>query len=340
MIELHKEYTGSTVAAQILDEWPMSLQPVRQGHADRLQARARRAQAARRGSRADAARRRDRHVRRARRQIKHGLVVAAWVSRPASWSIRRRASRIGTRASALRDFREIFTQPAEEHLRNQGARCMDCGVPFCQSNDGCPIDNLIPEWNDLVYQGRWRDALDRLHKTNNFPEFTGRTCPAPCEGACVLGITDPAGHDQEHRERDHRPRLRRGLGRAARPDGAHRQARRDRRLGPRGPRGGGPAQQGRPQGHGLRARRPHRRAADVRHPEHEARQAGREPARRSAARVRHRVRRRTPTSAATSTPRSCAPSTTPAARDRRDEAARPADPGPRPRAASTSRWNS
>ena len=91
----------------------------------------------------------------------------------------------------LGDFREIFTQPAEDHLRNQGARCMDCGVPFCQSDDGCPIDNLIPEWNDLVYQGRWRDALDRLHKTNNFPEFTGRTCPAPCEGACVLGITDP-----------------------------------------------------------------------------------------------------------------------------------------------------
>jgi len=91
----------------------------------------------------------------------------------------------------LRDFGEIFTNPAEEQLRNQGARCMDCGVPFCQSDNGCPIDNLIPEWNDLVYQGRWREALDRLHKTNNFPEFTGRTCPAPCEGACVLGITDP-----------------------------------------------------------------------------------------------------------------------------------------------------
>jgi NAD(P)H-dependent glutamate synthase small subunit len=91
----------------------------------------------------------------------------------------------------LGDFAEIFTEPPEEHLRKQGARCMDCGVPFCQSSHGCPIDNLIPEWNDLVYQGRWRDALDRLHKTNNFPEFTGRTCPAPCEGACVLGITDP-----------------------------------------------------------------------------------------------------------------------------------------------------
>ncbi len=91
----------------------------------------------------------------------------------------------------LRDFDEIFTPPDESSLRNQGARCMDCGVPFCQSDDGCPIDNLIPEWNDLVYKGRWREALERLHKTNNFPEFTGRTCPAPCEGACVLGITDP-----------------------------------------------------------------------------------------------------------------------------------------------------
>ena len=90
------------------------------------------------------------------------------------------------------DFLEIFTDGDVEHLMTQGARCMDCGVPFCQSNSGCPIDNLIPEWNDLVYHGRWKDALDRLHKTNNFPEFTGRTCPAPCEGACVLGIIEPA----------------------------------------------------------------------------------------------------------------------------------------------------
>jgi NAD(P)H-dependent glutamate synthase small subunit len=89
------------------------------------------------------------------------------------------------------DYLEIFTHAPLEHLMTQGARCMDCGVPFCQSDTGCPIDNLIPEWNDLVYQGRWRDALTRLHKTNNFPEFTGRACPAPCEGACVLGIIDP-----------------------------------------------------------------------------------------------------------------------------------------------------
>ena len=97
------------------------------------------------------------------------------------------------RASSERllDFKELYTEHNEPLLTAQGARCMDCGVPFCQSNNGCPIHNLIPEWNDLVYNGRWRDALDRLHKTNNFPEFTGRVCPAPCEGACVLGITNP-----------------------------------------------------------------------------------------------------------------------------------------------------
>ena len=91
----------------------------------------------------------------------------------------------------LDDFLEIYTDADVSQCTTQGARCMDCGVPFCQSNTGCPIDNLIPEWNDLVYRGRWREALDRLHKTNNFPEFTGRTCPAPCEGACVLGIIEP-----------------------------------------------------------------------------------------------------------------------------------------------------
>lgn len=94
-------------------------------------------------------------------------------------------------AERIGDFDEIYTDPDTKELKIQGARCMDCGVPFCQSNNGCPVDNLIPEWNDLVYSGRWREALDRLHKTNNFPEFTGRACPAPCEGACVLGITDP-----------------------------------------------------------------------------------------------------------------------------------------------------
>ncbi|PHR94735.1 MAG: glutamate synthase [Blastopirellula sp.] len=91
----------------------------------------------------------------------------------------------------VEDFNEFLVIVPEEHLTTQGARCMDCGVPFCQSSTGCPVDNLIPEWNDLVYRGRWQEALTRLHKTNNFPEFTGRVCPAPCENACVLGITNP-----------------------------------------------------------------------------------------------------------------------------------------------------
>ena len=91
----------------------------------------------------------------------------------------------------VKDFGEIFTHAPIEHLKSQASRCMDCGVPFCQSHTGCPIDNLIPEWNDLAYKGHWKEALNRLHQTNNFPEFTGRTCPAPCEGACVLGINDP-----------------------------------------------------------------------------------------------------------------------------------------------------
>jgi glutamate synthase (NADPH) small chain len=92
----------------------------------------------------------------------------------------------------VKDFKE-FSLPLEQMERvEQGARCMDCGVPFCQSSYGCPVSNLIPEWNDLVYKGRERDAFARLMKTNNFPEFTGRVCPAPCEGACVLGINvDP-----------------------------------------------------------------------------------------------------------------------------------------------------
>ena len=89
------------------------------------------------------------------------------------------------------DFHAIYSEESEKELREQGARCMDCGVPFCQSDTGCPIDNLIPEWNELVFQGRWREAYERLARTNNFPEWTGLICPAPCEDACVLGITSP-----------------------------------------------------------------------------------------------------------------------------------------------------
>jgi glutamate synthase (NADPH/NADH) small chain len=90
----------------------------------------------------------------------------------------------------VKDWFEIYEPFAEEKQRQQGARCMDCGVPFCHT--GCPVNNLIPDWNDLVYNGRWEAAIRRLHATNNFPEFTGRICPAPCEAACVLGISEPA----------------------------------------------------------------------------------------------------------------------------------------------------
>src|SRR5580658_1052506 len=88
----------------------------------------------------------------------------------------------------LRDWREVYEPFSQEQTQTQGARCMDCGIPFC--HDGCPLGNLIPEWNDLVYRGDWSDAIERLHATNNFPEFTGRLCPAPCEASCVLGINE------------------------------------------------------------------------------------------------------------------------------------------------------
>ena len=90
----------------------------------------------------------------------------------------------------INDWFEIYLDLPEEKLRGQGARCMDCGVPFCQT--GCPVNNLIPDWNDLVYRGRWKEAVRQLHATNNFPEFTGRICPAPCEASCVLAINQPA----------------------------------------------------------------------------------------------------------------------------------------------------
>ncbi len=98
----------------------------------------------------------------------------------------------------VKDWKEFHQHMEDKKLRTQGARCMDCGIPFCHTGklisgmaSGCPINNLIPEFNDLVYRGLWKEALDRLHKTNNFPEFTGRVCPAPCEGSCVLGINNP-----------------------------------------------------------------------------------------------------------------------------------------------------
>ena len=106
----------------------------------------------------------------------------------------------------LKDWKEVYVLRDEKTCETQGARCMDCGIPFCHRGEmmqggasGCPINNLIHEWNDLIYKGRWKEALDRLHHTNNFPEFTGRVCPAPCEAGCVLSINEPAVtiHDNE-----------------------------------------------------------------------------------------------------------------------------------------------
>ncbi|KAJ3351661.1 glutamate synthase [NADH], partial [Kappamyces sp. JEL0680] len=94
------------------------------------------------------------------------------------------------KTSRIRDYKEVNHRLTPKELKVQAARCMDCGVPFCQSETGCPIGNIIPKWNDLVFKNQWKDALERLSLTNNFPEFTGRVCPAPCEGACVLGINE------------------------------------------------------------------------------------------------------------------------------------------------------
>ena len=106
----------------------------------------------------------------------------------------RRAEKYRNVKTRTKDWAELSSRLSEDELKYQSARCMDCGVPFCQSDTGCPISNIIPKWNELVFQNQWKDALNRLLMTNNFPEFTGRVCPAPCEGACVLGINeDPVG---------------------------------------------------------------------------------------------------------------------------------------------------
>ena len=117
----------------------------------------------------------------------------------------------------LKDWHEVYEEFPDDRLERQAGRCMNCGIPFC--HQGCPLGNLIPEWNDLVYRDEWREAIERLHATNNFPEFTGTLCPAPCEAACVLGDQQRRGDDQAGRAADHRPRLGTRLGRpaAARP---------------------------------------------------------------------------------------------------------------------------
>ena len=115
--------------------------------------------------------------------------MSTWVKSQASSNIERETPERRPVAERVNDWFEVYQDFPLEKVQQQGARCMDCGVPFCHT--GCPLNNIIPDWNDLVFRDRWRDAVRVLHSTNNFPEFTGRICPAPCEAACVLGINEP-----------------------------------------------------------------------------------------------------------------------------------------------------
>ena len=133
-----------------------------------------------------------------------------WVKSPASSNTRAKLpQRRRAVVERVNDWFEVYQEFPEDKVRTQGARCMDCGVPFCHT--GCPLNNVIPDWNDLVYRDRWREAIRVLHATNNFPEFTGRICPAPCEAACVLGINEPPVTIKVHRKNHHRARFARRL---------------------------------------------------------------------------------------------------------------------------------
>ena len=164
----------------------------------------------------------------------------------------------------IRHWNEFTIPLAQEEVEIQGARCMNCGVPFC--HNGCPLGNVIPDFNDHAYQGKWRRALKALYSTNNFPEFTGRDLPGAVRVGVRPGHQQAAGHHQEHRGRDHRAGLRGGLGRAAAAAPAHREVGGGGRLGPGGPGRRRPAQPRRPHGHRLRAGRPDRRAPPLRDP--------------------------------------------------------------------------
>ena len=189
----------------------------------------------------------------------------------------------------IRDWHEIDRDLLDETLNQQAARCMDCGVPFCHGV-GCPLRNRIPEFNDLVYRRRWREAAENLHSTNNFPEITGRVCPAPCEAACTLATPPRGGEHQEHRAADRRVRVRRRLDRADSPEDEDRQESGRDRLRARRARRRAAACPARARRRRLRAERPPRRIASLRNSRLQARKAdSRPPARTDDAR-RRRVR--------------------------------------------------
>ena len=163
----------------------------------------------------------------------------------------------------VHDYREVYLPYPTEELQKQGARCMDCGIPFC--HQGCPLGNLIPDWNDLVYRDRWQPAIDRLHATNNFPEWTGRLVPGAVRRLVRPRHQRRSRHDQVDRSGDHRARVRRGLGVSAPAARAHRKERGRDRVGARRAGGRRSAEQGGPRRDRLRKVGPHRRAAALRH---------------------------------------------------------------------------
>ncbi len=172
-------------------------------------------------------------------------------------------------------------------MREQARRCMDCGVPFC--NNACPLGNLIPDWNDLARTGHWREGIDQLHATNNFPEFTGLICPAPCESACVLAIDDDPVMIKQIEYWTIDNAFKQGWVTPNPPEERTGRQRRRRRLRARRPRRRRRAQPGRPSGHRLRARRGPRRAAALRRPRREAREVDHRPPHRRARGRGHRV---------------------------------------------------
>ena len=167
-------------------------------------------------------------------------------------------------AERVNDWFEIYQDFPEEKLRKQGARCMDCGVPFCQT--GCPVNNLIPDWNDLVYRGRWKEAVRQLHATNNFPEFTGRICPAPCEASCVLGINQPPVTIKQNEKNIVERGFLEGWIHPEPPKAPHRKESCHRRFRARRFSRRATVMPRWPFGHGLRKSRPHWRIAPLWHP--------------------------------------------------------------------------
>ena len=166
-------------------------------------------------------------------------------------------------AERVNDYFEVYQPFPEESVRTQAARCMDCGIPFCHT--GCPVNNIIPDWNDLVYHDHWKDAIRVLHSTNNFPEFTGRICPAPCEAACVLGINEPPVTIKVIEKTIVEHAWKEGWIKPEPPEVRTGKARRRRRFWSGGSRRRATAEPRRPLGYRFRESRSDRRASALRH---------------------------------------------------------------------------